>query len=108
MASIAFLNAIIFGAHGSAIKHLQLEDGSTSYLVHFLAGAAAGSAQAFLASPMEMLKLRVQIQPQQTFCKSLPSTSQIHQTQSVSPYQCFRQIVQEKSIRYLNRLFFVL
>lgn len=105
MASIAFLNAIIFGAHGSAIKSLQSEDGNTSYLVHFLAGAAAGSAQSFLASPMEMLKLRVQVITPSTICNNMPSTSSnfIQQQKLFTPFQCFKKIVKEKGFFFLNR-----
>lgn len=61
MCSLMALNAIVFGVHANAIKQFGGID-QPSLLTHFVAGAAAGGAQAAIAAPSELVKLRIQIQ----------------------------------------------
>ncbi|KAI1705486.1 mitochondrial carrier protein domain-containing protein [Ditylenchus destructor] len=88
LSSVAFLNAIIFGVHGSVAKRFTEKH---ALWTHFVAGCAAGSAQAFLASPCELVKLRVQLQPV------------IQNTPHKTPYQCLRNIIQQHGWKPLTR-----
>jgi solute carrier family 25 carnitine/acylcarnitine transporter 20/29 len=87
LSSLALVNAIVFGVHGSVAKQF---DDQKAILTHFIAGCSAGVAQAFVASPTELLKLRVQVTSQ---CK-----------QYRSPYHCLRSILEESGPRTLFRL----
>jgi len=58
LAGVAFVNAIIFGVQGNIQRRLSDPD---SLQAHFLAGAAAGLAQSWVASPMELAKTRMQV-----------------------------------------------
>jgi solute carrier family 25 (mitochondrial carnitine/acylcarnitine transporter), member 20/29 len=49
LASLALVNALVFGVHGKVAK--QFND-QRALSTHFIAGAAAGASQAFIASPM--------------------------------------------------------
>ena len=55
---VAAINAIVFGVYGNTQRHFTNPDSLTS---HFLAGAAAGLAQSFFTSPMELAKSRLQV-----------------------------------------------
>ncbi|XP_058452042.1 mitochondrial basic amino acids transporter [Malaya genurostris] len=59
MAGVAAVNAIVFGIYGNVQK--MTSDPSSLYS-HFLAGSAAGLAQSFICSPMELVKTRLQLQ----------------------------------------------
>lgn len=88
LASLTFMNAIIFGVHGHVVR--TMED-QTSIWTHFVAGCAAGSAQGILAAPTELLKLRIQIQTDDAHAKYK------------SPYHCFQTIIKEEGISKLGR-----
>lgn len=87
LASLAGINAIIFVVHGKVAKQF---DDQKAIFTHFIAGSAAGIAQAFVAGPTELLKVRVQVTDQ---C-----------TQYRSPYHCLRTIMGESGPRTLFRL----
>lgn len=59
MAGVAVVNAVVFGVYGNVQRNLSDPESLQSY---FLAGATAGLAQSVIASPMEMVKTRLQIQ----------------------------------------------
>ncbi|KAG8240355.1 hypothetical protein J437_LFUL000830 [Ladona fulva] len=61
MAGVAVVNAIVFGVYGNIQRKLPEPDAVSS---HFVAGAAAGFAQSFVCSPMELAKTRLQLQGQ--------------------------------------------
>lgn len=61
MASVAVINAMIFGVQGNVQRHLGEPDSLRS---HALAGSIAGLVQSFVCSPMELVKSRMQIQEQ--------------------------------------------
>ncbi|KAE9553948.1 hypothetical protein FO519_002874 [Halicephalobus sp. NKZ332] len=88
LASLTFMNAIIFGVHGHVMRMMG---DTTSIWTHFVAGCAAGSAQGILASPTELFKLRVQIQTDDTHIKYK------------SPYHCFQTILKEEGVSKLGR-----
>lgn len=55
---VAGINAIVFGVYGNVQKHSSNPE---SLRIHALAGAAAGLAQSFICSPMELAKSRLQV-----------------------------------------------
>jgi solute carrier family 25 carnitine/acylcarnitine transporter 20/29 len=83
LSSLAFVNAIVFGVHGSVAKQF---DDQKAIMTHFIAGCSAGVAQAFVSAPTELLKLRVQV------------NENIR-----SPYSCLRTILRESGSRTLFR-----
>jgi len=52
------INAIVFGIHGNVLKAL----GNRDIKSQFFAGAVAGGVQSVIASPMELVKIRFQMQ----------------------------------------------
>jgi len=58
LAGVAFVNAIIFGVQGNILRRLPDPD---SLRAQFVAGAAAGLAQSWIASPLELAKTRIQV-----------------------------------------------
>lgn len=58
LAGVAAINAIIFGVYGNIQRQSADPDSLRS---HFFAGAAAGLAQSWLCSPMELAKTRIQL-----------------------------------------------
>ena len=61
MASVAVINAMIFGVYGNVQRRLKEPESLRS---HALAGSIAGLVQSFVCSPMELVKTRIQIQEQ--------------------------------------------
>lgn len=59
IASVAGINALIFGVYGNVQRRLSDPESLGS---HALAGAVAGVVQSFVSSPMELVKTRLQIQ----------------------------------------------
>lgn len=57
LGGVAIVNAIVFGVYGFAQRTLGHETISQA----FLAGAAAGLSQAFICSPLELAKTRLQV-----------------------------------------------
>lgn len=55
---LTFINAIVFGVQGNAMRLL----GSDTPLHQFMAGAAAGLIQSVICCPMELAKTRMQMQ----------------------------------------------
>ncbi|KAG9336419.1 hypothetical protein JZ751_002766 [Albula glossodonta] len=58
MMGLTFINAIVFGVQGNAMRFL----GHDTPLNQFLAGAAAGAIQCVICCPMELAKTRMQMQ----------------------------------------------
>lgn len=58
MMGLTFINAIVFGVQGNAMRML----GKDTPLNQFLAGAAAGAIQCVICCPMELAKTRMQMQ----------------------------------------------
>lgn len=63
LASQVALNAIVFGVEGCARKLLPESKSELDKVIHpMISGATAGIAQSFVCSPMELIKLRMQMQ----------------------------------------------
>ncbi|KAL0967665.1 hypothetical protein UPYG_G00255210 [Umbra pygmaea] len=58
MMGLTFINAIVFGVQGNAMRYL----GQDTPMNQFLAGAAAGAIQCVICCPMELAKTRMQMQ----------------------------------------------
>ncbi|XP_043088421.1 mitochondrial basic amino acids transporter isoform X1 [Puntigrus tetrazona] len=58
MMGLTFINAIVFGVQGNAMRML----GADTPLHQFLAGASAGLIQSVICCPMELAKTRMQMQ----------------------------------------------
>ncbi|KAI6225208.1 Mitochondrial carrier protein [Aphelenchoides fujianensis] len=87
LSSLTLVNAIVFGVHGAVAKQF---DDQKAIFTHFVAGCSAGIAQAFVSSPTELLKLRVQIKDGR-------------HPEYRSPFHCLRSILQETGPRTLFR-----
>ena len=57
-----FINATVFSVHGSCMRVLQPQGGTNSIINSFIAGGAAGVVQCFICTPMELIKLKMQVQ----------------------------------------------
>ncbi|XP_069064426.1 mitochondrial basic amino acids transporter isoform X1 [Pleurodeles waltl] len=58
MMGLTFINALVFGVQGNAIRLLE----NDTPLNQFLAGSAAGAMQCVICCPMELAKTRMQLQ----------------------------------------------
>ncbi|XP_061101033.1 mitochondrial basic amino acids transporter isoform X2 [Conger conger] len=58
MMGLTFINAIVFGVQGNAMRRL----GKDTPLNQFIAGATAGAIQCVICCPMELAKTRMQMQ----------------------------------------------
>ncbi|XP_059208591.1 mitochondrial basic amino acids transporter isoform X2 [Centropristis striata] len=58
MMGLTFINAIVFGVQGNAMRKL----GRDTPLNQFMAGASAGAIQCVICCPMELAKTRMQLQ----------------------------------------------
>jgi len=52
------INALIFGVHGNTLRYLQ----STGIRAEIIAGAVSGGVQSLISCPMELIKIRLQMQ----------------------------------------------
>lgn len=79
LASVAFINGIVFGAYGNIQRYSSTPN---SYITHMAAGSTAGLIQSLIASPMELVKTRLQLQNTQNshikFRNSLDCLSYIY------------------------------
>jgi solute carrier family 25 carnitine/acylcarnitine transporter 20/29 len=104
LAGIAAINAIGFGVYGNAISQFRDKKAISSHfyagahrcltkLVRPISGALSGLCQTVIASPMELMKLRVQVQqPDGLFAR-------FH-----TPLECFRQTYAYQGVPGLYRL----
>jgi solute carrier family 25 carnitine/acylcarnitine transporter 20/29 len=93
-----FINAILFGVEENVRKYLHLNDSKLSnakknslefYKLYAISGAIAGFTQAFLLSPVELIKIKMQ----------LPSYS----NQYKNTWLCARSILEKGGIKGLMR-----
>lgn len=90
LAGVAFVNAIVFGVYGTTLK---LFDDKRALSTHFIAGASAGFAQSFVTAPIELFKLRVQVQRADGVFGHLYR----------SPYDCAVQVFRQQGVRGMCR-----
>jgi len=58
---VAGVNALIFGIYGLLKPYVSGAPGHDALWAHFAAGSLSGACQSFVASPMELIKTRMQI-----------------------------------------------
>lgn len=62
MIGMAVINAIVFGVQGNIMRRYQSDDRTPPWVKSSLSGAAAGAVQSLICCPVELFKLRRQIQ----------------------------------------------
>ncbi|XP_072295924.1 mitochondrial basic amino acids transporter-like [Eucyclogobius newberryi] len=92
MMGLTFINAIVFGVQGNAIRRLG-QDTPTN---QFMAGAAAGAIQCVICCPMELAKTRMQMQGT-GMRKS--STKKLYK----NSLDCLTRIYQREGLKGVNR-----
>lgn len=63
---MAGVNAIIFGVYGALRPYVSGSPGNDALWAHFAAGSISGAVQSVVASPMELVKTRMQINEDNT------------------------------------------
>ncbi|XP_038075314.1 mitochondrial basic amino acids transporter-like [Patiria miniata] len=58
LAGLAFINTIVFGIQGNMMRQIE----NQTPFSHFCCGAVAGSVQSVIAGPMELAKIRMQME----------------------------------------------
>ncbi|KAF2356049.1 Mitochondrial substrate/solute carrier [Trinorchestia longiramus] len=94
MVGVGAVNAVIFGVHGAVSKRF---DDPNSLKTHFTAGVCAGFVQSFIASPVELVKTRLQIQ-----ADAVGTSSNVTVKHS-GPLQCLQHIFQTEGMRGVFR-----
>lgn len=68
LAAVALQNAILFGVYGNVLTMLSAkEDEKPSLSDVCVAGAASGAAQLWVVCPMELIKIKLQMQTEGEF-----------------------------------------
>uniref|UniRef100_UPI00398E6485 mitochondrial basic amino acids transporter isoform X1 n=2 Tax=Pristiophorus japonicus TaxID=55135 RepID=UPI00398E6485 len=91
MMGLTFINAIVFGVQGNAMRYL----GKDTPLNQFLAGAAAGGIQCVICCPMELAKTRMQLQGMGEY--------QIKSKVYKNSLDCLVRIYKKHGIRGINK-----
>uniref|UniRef100_A0A224XGD7 Mitochondrial basic amino acids transporter n=1 Tax=Panstrongylus lignarius TaxID=156445 RepID=A0A224XGD7_9HEMI len=79
LAGVGLINAVVFGTYGIVQRYY---DGGNLYS-QFIAGAAAGLLQSLICSPMELAKIRLQVEKGKSKCGSLDCLIKIWQKQRI-------------------------
>ena len=91
MMGLTFINAIVFGVQGNAMRYL----GQDTPMNQFLAGAAAGAIQCVICCPMELAKTRLQMQG----TGERKSTRKLYK----NSLDCLARIYNREGVRGINR-----
>jgi len=63
LAAVALQNAVLFGVYGNVLTMLSAKEDQKPSLSHVcVAGAASGAAQLWVICPMELIKIKLQMQ----------------------------------------------
>ena len=104
MFGMAFINAIIFGVHGTMMKFLQPQSELPKLTNSFLAGATAGGIQSMICCPMELVKSRMQVQDNATkFIGATQVMSSKAKGAYSSPLDVVLKIYRKEGLMGLNR-----
>ncbi|XP_077989643.1 mitochondrial basic amino acids transporter-like [Glandiceps talaboti] len=91
LAGLGFINAIIFGVQANTLRVL----GDQTLSSHMIAGSAAGGVQCIIACPMELAKVRMQLQGQ----GESPKYYQTHSHKYRGSIDCIFRIYQQEGLR---------
>ena len=84
------INAIVFGVHGNVLRAMGDENNLT---FQFTAGCIAGCVQSIIASPMELVKIRFQMQGEGVSKNSLKKGGKVDPKYFyTSPMDCLKKI----------------
>ena len=94
MLGMAVINAIVFGVQGNLMKSQR-----DTILNHSITGGVAGACQSIICSPMELVKLRMQVQtnPTDIFHWSSPQNGRVYH----DPWDAIKKIVKKGRVRGL-------
>lgn len=102
---MAAINAIVFGIQGNVMRRLQPNSVLHKLNCSAFSGAFAGAVQTFICSPMELIKLRMQMQKEPVHF--------LHHERSYpgivysDPLDCIRKIKQQEGWLGLNRGYWI-
>lgn len=82
------INAVVFGVHGNLMRQFDAHD----MRAQFIAGAAAGGVQSVVCSPMELIKIRLQMQGEGKSSAFQQALSYHSKFEYVTPTDCIRKI----------------
>lgn len=99
MAGLAFINAIVFGVYGNMQRYLPDPDSIRS---HTISGCTAGLVQCLVTSPMEMTKIRMQIQGIESGSLGANSKSPSKKIYK-SPMDCLIKVQRSEGLRGVYR-----
>lgn len=99
MVGMAVINAIVFGVQGNMMKTR-----SDTIWNHSLTGCVAGACQSIICSPMELIKLRLQVQTNPTGMFQWTATGNNGRVYS-SPWDAIRKILKQDRLRGLFKGF---
>jgi len=95
LSTIAFQNAIIFGTYGPSLRWLEGKKNNknrqTSLLNIYFSGTLAGGVQTFITTPVELVKIRLQIKG----------------SKYKNTWECTKKICKTEGIKGLNRGFVI-
>lgn len=95
MLGMAAINAIVFGVQGNIMKRCK-----DTIWNHAFAGAVGGFAQCFICSPMELIKLRLQIQTNPTeLFEWHPTSGRVY----ADPWDATKKIYHQGGVRGLYK-----
>ncbi|KAI6657319.1 Mitochondrial basic amino acids transporter-like [Oopsacas minuta] len=98
----AIINAIIFSTQGNVIKYLQPKGTTLPTMKNsFISGSAAGFFQSFICSPLELIKIRLQMQ--NIGRESQTIFSDTGTPNKLTPWSCVRNILRYEGIIGLCR-----
>ena len=97
---MAAINAVTFGVQGNMMKSR-----TDTVWNHAFTGAVGGAAQCFICAPMELIKLRLQIQtnPTQIFDWPIHHHSKTNGRVYSDPWDAFKKIYNQGGIRGLYK-----
>uniref|UniRef100_A0A915L4W4 Uncharacterized protein n=1 Tax=Romanomermis culicivorax TaxID=13658 RepID=A0A915L4W4_ROMCU len=101
LAGLAFINAVVFSVYGTSLKYFSslYGDNIKSY---FCAGCSAGLIQSLICSPMELAKLRLQLQGQGIWARHIFFYMDPPLPYS-GPLDCLRKVYKLKGFRGIFR-----
>ena len=98
MLGMAIINAIVFGVQGNLMK--TRED---TILNQSFTGSVAGICQSFICSPMELIKLRMQLQTDRTEIFKRSFSVKVGRWVYHNPWDAVSKIVQRDGVRGLYK-----
>uniref|UniRef100_A0A2P2HXP5 Mitochondrial basic amino acids transporter n=1 Tax=Hirondellea gigas TaxID=1518452 RepID=A0A2P2HXP5_9CRUS len=94
---VGFVNAITFGVQSNVAKRFQDQQ---ALKTHFMSGMAAGFCQAFICAPVELTKIRLQLQEDMLGSRSGSAAKPVMYK---GPMDCLQMILKKEGIRGVFR-----